>query len=464
MIKVYVDWSVMSQMKHGFHKELFKLLTRKKQIVVIYSTSHITDIRVSYKEGDAVQSKRIEKDLQYLSNLTGDNCAFNENKNIVIGYKDPKQLLEEQVNQQQNYGDDGPLASALSCLEPGTEAYKLLKARIDSPIPQIIAQVFSDPISAAGMRERYPGLEENPTYGNLIKIGWLQNKKLTQTDAYGNLRKTIQDGLGINRDRMFAKPEPFKAINKLYEKLGDNTGRRVIKFDFTSDSPLWFQEIYNNYIKLDMHGYQEDKIRVDEKNKDTFRNTIDDGFHTAFASMCDFYITSDHRAINKAKQVYQELKINTRIFSPAEFITYGNDSIVHDDPKLHLDIWFKLLESQPYLETILDDAVWRTYFLEFFIFDYFNKIYVVTNDKERFPTILLSKEKPSNYRFTNQSEVSTLIDKLNIAFDINENPPTNPNDIRFDNWKDYRWNWKNFEFKLTFSQGYLQLYLEPCVY
>ena len=42
------------------------------------------------------------------------------------------------------------------------------------------------------MRENYPGLEENPTVGNMMKVFWSKNKSLNQTEAYKTLRETIQ--------------------------------------------------------------------------------------------------------------------------------------------------------------------------------------------------------------------------------------------------------------------------------
>ncbi|MCW3116891.1 MAG: hypothetical protein JWM28_973 [Chitinophagaceae bacterium] len=458
MIKVYVDWGVMSQIKQGYHPELLKLLKRKNQLYVIYSTSHISDILVS-DTGEDDQNTRINNDLAFISELTDNWCVHNSEKDIVIQQRDPHELFADRANERDEYGDEGPLAYALKLLEPGSAAHNALQSYLSSPLPDTIASGYVDPHSAAGMEQHYPGLAENPTMGNLMKTSWIQNKKLEQSDAYKGLREMVQKGMGINKDKMFAKVQPFAEIDRQYASIKELTGFDIYNILRNDNSPSWFQDISHNYLLLDMHGYQQDKVRFDAKNKDTMRNTMDDGFHAAFASTCEFYVTNDTRSANKAREVYQKLNVNTKIYSPAEFVDYGNNSLVFDDPRKHLNLWYQILKSPKYIESIIEDATWRTYFTEFYFFDYFNKIFVVYAPENTVPLILLSKEKPTNYRFTTKKDIAAIIDKLNIAFEAKGENFIDTSQLSEET--KCNWTYQGNTFRLQLLNGYLQLYMDP---
>jgi len=71
------------------------------------------------------------------------------------------------------------------------------------------------------------------------------------------------------------------------------------------------QKIIDEYTKTDFKGYAADE---------RFTNMIDDALHTFYASHCDFFITMDSRCLEKAKNVYLNLKIPTKACSLSEFI------------------------------------------------------------------------------------------------------------------------------------------------
>lgn len=459
MIKIYIDWNVMSHMKAGHYSELLELLKRKNQIVVIFSTSHISDILVSYN-GEAQQNKRIEDDLTFIHELTDDHCAHLSKKDVKISCLDPHQLFAERVYDKEGSSDDGPLADALNMFEPGSAEYEGIKAYMQSPLPEPISTMLLDPTMNDRFDELYPGLWENPTLGNLVRIGWLKNKALTDTDAYGNLRVSLQQGLGLNKDKMFAVPAPFQEVDKLHADLEQLTGTNINDIVRNDTSPDWFQDITHNYLMLDMHGYQQDKIKVDDRNKDTMRNTIDDGLHAGFAATCDFYITNDSRSLNKTKQVYQKLALNTRVFTAAEFVDYVKQSLMNYGPAAHLDVWLNLINQPGYVEEMVDGVVWRTYFLESYLFDYFNKVSVLFAPEEPVPVILLRKEKTTNFRFTTDFEIRSIINKLDIAFEAIEPTIIDLSHIALTEGFNCIWAYRDLTFRLQLLNGYLQLYMD----
>jgi hypothetical protein len=459
MIKVYVDWGVMSQMKQGHHPELREFLKRKHQLYVIYSTSHISDILVSHN-GEQEQEKTIKGDLDYITEITDNWCAFTSKEAVRIRQLAPHDLYQERLEQQQEYGEGGPLVRALRLFEPDSEAFRLIQNYIDSPLPPDIMETYDNPLTAERMRRYYPGLEEAPTVGNLLKLTWQRNLQFNQTDAYADLRKGLQDSLDINKDKMFASAKPFEAMGRAYEKKTEAMGFDLEKLMHNESTPTWFQDVYNNFLLLDLHGFQQDRIKVDEHNKETMRNTIDDGFHAAFGSFCDFYITNDKRSAKKAKEVYQKLKIDTKIYNPVEFVEYAKGSLVYYEPVRHLNFILQMLTSKNYEEVEFEGRMWRMFTFELFLFDYFNKISLIYAPDELGPLILVSREFNTNNDFMLFNDLIAIINKLNVACGSSEMLTVSSDDFDLDKELPKLWQVGKITFRLTVTNSKLQLYLD----
>lgn len=269
------------------------------------------------------------------------------------------------------------------------------------------------------------------------------------------LRELLQNGAKINRDKVFDTKNPFAMIKKVYERQGLQLP--AIQYG-DNNAPAWFNKLTNEYISLDMHGYQEDKVSIANGRKQTFRNTMEDAFHSAFATTCDFYITNDDRNYKKTEMVYSKLGINSLVMRPEEFVTHYNNWL-HFDGERSINLIPHILE---HVEPMVgNDVSIRTYFSPIFILDYFNKVYAV-NEKESF--ILLSRAKPTNSRCVFRNELETLINKLLKVFgeDVENLGSLQDNEdgsIRDEQWNGRVWLSGKLQFKLSISNGYLQLYI-----
>jgi len=93
MIRIYMDWNVMSQMKGGMHGEFCEIIGDNDKFFKLYSTSHIGDIAASSQ--DAGNRENIVDDLHFISKLTDNFCVFNTGKEVVIEQRNPQDLYEE---------------------------------------------------------------------------------------------------------------------------------------------------------------------------------------------------------------------------------------------------------------------------------------------------------------------------------------------------------------------------------
>jgi hypothetical protein len=325
MIKIYLDWNVMVQMKGGFQNDLLNILSNKDRFFIPYSTSHIGDILSSFSE-DSEQKKRIEKDLEFITYITENYCLSNNGKDIIISQSNPKLLFHDRVDNMgfmTNFSLDA-LEKILSENEStkgiGKTFIMLLKS---IPVDFITKDIYNNPENENTINQIFPGLEENPTMDVFFKSFGQMYQNLNETEDYKKLRETTQKGLWINKDKIYNNENPYSIIDLAHDKFKLQVDNHI---DNSKNAPEWYNKITNEYLFLDMHGYQEDTVKVKpNKRKETFKNTTEDSFHCAFASTCNFYIINDNKSYNKTKQVYKRLGINTIVFKPNEFIEYYNN-------------------------------------------------------------------------------------------------------------------------------------------
>jgi hypothetical protein len=128
----------------------------------------------------------------------------------------------------------------MNMFQPGSVEYDVIKTRVESPLPEPIVTMMNDRMMAEKFEELYPSLRDDPTLGNLDRIGWLKNKALTETDQYKNLGVSLQQGLKLNKDKMFATSDPFKDVDKAHVDLEQLTGTHIDDLVRNDNSPDWF--------------------------------------------------------------------------------------------------------------------------------------------------------------------------------------------------------------------------------
>lgn len=320
MISVYFDWNVISQMKNGFLTELASSVLGNEKLLTPYSTSHIGDILSSHKE-TIEQKEIICSDLEYLGNLTQNKCLLlNSNGDVVYNIFPPKELYNQKLEHKEIFSDLSlqGISKILKENEPFEGAEKIItKLFRTHPINEYLKQMFEDPQNEKLFDLHFPGLKENPTLEGFFASSNIVYNGLYEKEDYKELRKSFQLALGINRDKIFNSESPYEIIESVTKKLNIN------EFSLLKESkhaPKWFNAILEEYQQLDMFGYQEDKVNTKKGRKETLRNTQEDAFHCAFASTCDIYILNDHKSYKKTKQVYNKLKINTKVLKPFEFL------------------------------------------------------------------------------------------------------------------------------------------------
>lgn len=460
MIFVYLDWNVISQIKAGYHEQLKYIIKQHNRIITPFSTSHISDLFASYTN-DSEQLKIIEEDLNYISFLTKDYCLFNDGQEIKLYEDDPKRLFDQRIAEKdlfKNFNLD-TIFEVSKNDQTLTEFSNSLVNLIKSiPLDKPFIDALSNPESSEILNNMFPGLRDNPTMEGFFNSMGKMLANLNEGEGYKDLREIIQSGLQIKRDQFFNADDPYEKIDKAYEKFGINDLSPYQPMD--KSGPKWFNEITNEYLMLDMHGYQEDRVKVGKGRKETFSNTTEDSFHAAFASMCNFYIINDKRSFNKTNQVYKKLELNTLVFKPQEFVEYYELYLKSRPYTIDLKIPFKYLEFDNYSEQTSGDNTLRTYHLPHFLFDFFNKMTVLLNREKKMELIVLGQFKPSNKTYTFHFEVINLYPRLIEALgeDADKFGEIRYTELISEEWRGRRWEFESITFKLTRKNGRYQLY------
>lgn len=463
MIKVYLDWNVMTLLKKGGHKELGEILSNKDRFLTPFSTAHIGDIFSSF-DGSEKQQEYINSDLEFISKFTEERCLYNESERIVIDFYPPKELFDQRIDSGQLIKNlsTGGFSSIFEGLDLPKESLDLIKNMLGTiPMDPVLQDLLDDPEKAKETEKFFPGLKENPTFEGVLNGMMATMQGLNETESYKDLRQTVQSGFNINRDKMFDSKDPFEVINKKFDKAGI---KKPDHLENSKQAPAWYNKICNEYLLLDMHGYQEDKINIDiEKGrKETFKNTTEDAFHCAFATTCNFYITSDNRTYKKSKKLYEQLGLQTTVLKPDEFAEYFKNYLDIENKGIDILLINEVLKSFGYYEEDMTDFKLRTYVIPYFLFDFFNKIMVRVTNAGEIELIILSRNNPT-HNFFLLVEIEKLIGRLNKSFgtDRDNLGELQEGELEGDEaFKERVWSRDDLKWTLKRVNGHFQLYFD----
>ncbi|WP_411376809.1 hypothetical protein [Flavobacterium psychrophilum] len=161
MIKVYLDWNVMSGMKNNHFQELNDIILNRDKFLLLYSTSHIGDIFASIKNHSEEEQKLVREDLDYITNLTNDLCLVNNSKEVTLSTYQPGELLDDRIREAPLF-QDFSIDSLFSSIEEDNPMFGLVNTMKEmlSSLPLDIAfkEAFENPESAAMLDKMFPGL------------------------------------------------------------------------------------------------------------------------------------------------------------------------------------------------------------------------------------------------------------------------------------------------------------------
>lgn len=339
MLKVYLDWNVITHLKDETNTELYLyLMANKDKFIFPYSAAHLKDLSISKSD----DNRYYEQDLHLLSEICEHHLLEHEqNINNPYPYKCyPKEYLEINGQDIEVFNSGFSKDSFFKNLESkglDSNAFmSFLEKKIIEPleIPIINRTIcnYADIFSVL--------FEYGPQIFNSKKLPKLIQKSIqeaTDKDVY----KDIQ---GAQSGNIFQKLDEI-TIPQIGESFSGITETVLAE---RNQSNL---ELFTTlYIALNLSGFFADKNRA-------LQNIYTDSEHAYYASSCDIFVTNDKRLREKTSAIYSEKGIRTLVVSINKL-----KSLMDEELSKSYDIEFMFKEAlQTYGVPIREEGEHKVY-------------------------------------------------------------------------------------------------------
>lgn len=416
MIRVYLDWNVISNYKLQEFSVLREFVESHKEILQFpYSPAHFKDLMKSYR----VDNKFFEDDLNNLDYLSERHLLRWGKDGIEVLSASPKEYFEvekqnedissmmdiEKVfndldNDDFGIGKIGTLMKTLFQLQPsGIE--------ITDENKEMIQKMF-------------PNLTEFSSMWDVMKdVMPFGQKLLQEREYYKDFRKSIAD----KGFKLEANSGNWSVVDVI-KKIDDFLQKQNTKLTFTEYVDTCFKhkkepvnrfEYYTTaYLLLDMIGYKPDKL---PKPTDNMQNIQNDAEHSFYSAHSDYFVAIDKNLRIKTEVLFKEFNIPTIVLTPNELLETLKSKIhVANTTENFVNEAFDLLLQENIVEKYVksgEETVDTSFFeLPIFYFNFFNYA-VYQHYPEQNGFILTFKKLFKNYSsFIYYTEADRLIDRI----------------------------------------------------
>lgn len=421
MIRIYLDWNVISNFKREEFSELRDFIATHKDILQFpYTPTHFKDLMKSYKVGNDF----FEKDLKNLEYLSKTHLLRWEKDKIEVLSALPSEYFEEEKDNIDEFAimDFEKILSELDSndlgIKIGTQMKELLQLlpsgiEINDENKEMLQKIF-------------PEITLNSSVWDLINSIIPFYKKLSkEREYYKDLRKSIGD----QGFRLEANAGNWN-IEDVIDNIDDFLQKQDTKQTFTEyvdnclkhkKEPVNRFEYYTTaYLLLDMMGYKSDKL---PKSTDNMQNIQNDSQHSFYAAHCDYFVATDKNLLTKTKVLYKKFNISTEIL-PLDKLVETLKSKIHVpdlnenfiNEALKFLVKGEIVESYPKTDTNIVDT--HAYKLPIFYFNFFNYA-IIQNYSEQHGFVLTFKKVFKNYsNFIFFTETGRLVDNICKHFGI----------------------------------------------
>jgi hypothetical protein len=302
---VYLDWNIFNKIEkigeldiseRDFYTLIENLIITGK-IIIPYSNAHINDIHRGYLNNPNF----IEKHLSTINRLTNNLCIVQYwgEKQSRWHYRDPQEFLDSTITETDLTAKS--FSQLLSCFDDPliNTLFDIKKATMQlTPLPENFSQLYKvDPFFSLIFPRSKTEMNFSALCEDLYDFSFKIKKDFI---LYKNFRKLLnQFRVKFPRYIKLTQVAQNKIIGEPTQLTWDDAWEQV-KPEFKESSNPAYDKIVNLFITTDLKGY-----RQDEK----FANLIDDALHTFYAAHCNYFITRDGRCFDKAKKIYQQLKV-----------------------------------------------------------------------------------------------------------------------------------------------------------
>jgi hypothetical protein len=428
MIRIYLDWSIVSVLKREDNQKLRKFIDEHKDCLqFLYSPAHFQDLMKSHSSDN---KKKFYEDLNTLEYLCESHLIRWENNRTTPLIATPKEYFEGVKNQEDIFAlmDMDNIVSTIDEVGKdmgmggmGTLMKMLLKS---TPIGFEINDENRDIL-----HKMFPNLTSDSNTWDLVRaIAPSSKKLLSDREYYKSLRNTLGEK-GFKLDPSsgnWSEEEVIDNINNFLKSFGaEMTYFKYIEesFKHRKEPANLFDFFTTAYLMLDLIGYRADKL---PKPTNTMQNIQADAEHAFYGAHCDYFVVVDKILSIKSRILYREFGVPTQVIHPNELITVL-EKVMHNytatkdnfiSEALKFVDFEKVVEHHP----ISKDNAIETFAIKlpYFYFNFFNYI-VYSNFMSHGGIVLTFKKAFKNYSdFVYYTEAEKVIDRVTAFFGFDD--------------------------------------------
>jgi hypothetical protein len=418
MIRIYLDWNVVSNFKRDEYFEIRNFIAEHKDCLLIpFTPAHFDDLMKSYNSDNVA----FYQDLEHLEYLSEKHFLRWEN-DIKISFITPKEYFEKVKNNDDvsSMIDFEKIFHDLDSLNPQLNIGTLMKSILELSPSEI--QVTDK--NREWINKLFPNITNDSSALDAINDVSYFMKKLSQDrNYYKNLRKDIADE-GFKLDANSGN----WIVENVIENI-DNTFRDIgipyTFFEFVNkclennkETVNIYNYYINSYLMLDLFGFKPDKL---PKPTNNMQNILTDGNHSFFSAFCDYFVTTDEKLKIKTQVLYNKFNVSTVIITPKEFIETLKSKIHNLNINTNF-LWelSTILDFKNGLEKshIYEENDIHVFKLPLFYLNFFNYVTVqFSHEKNCIQQIIFERVFKGFSRLIFYTESEQLIDQLVAYFD-----------------------------------------------
>jgi len=461
MIRIYLDWNVVSNLKKSENKDLKEFIDKHKEYLLFpYSPAHFNDLMKSCSPDNPYFNQDLEM-LQYLSDK---HLISWEGKRTKPLFCTPKEYFEGEKNNSEDVFELMNMENLFSELDKisGDAGFIKLGTIMKSLCKLQPAGIEVNDKNREMLQKMFPNISSNSSMWDLMTdILPFAKKFLQDKEYYKDFRQSIgEQGFKLEASAgNWDEQEVIDNIDTFLKDKGTNiTFIEYIEATFKHrKEPVNRYEFFTTaYLMLDIMGYKADRL---PKPTDNMQNIQTDGEHSFYAAHCDFFVVGDKKLRIKSKVLYNKFNIPTMVIQPNEFVD-ELEKVIYEFPQngdfISEAFDFvnnnEIVESDPYSEE--NEAETYAIKLPKFYFNFFN--YIVYRYYPSQNGIVLTFQKAfKNYSdFVYYTEAEKLIDRIVTVFGYDDKEELE--EIK----KEMLYGDKESEITWSFNKGVIKLEID----
>lgn len=317
MLKIYLDWNIISYLKKEEYKDLRNYLAQVNDFFVFpFSRAHIQDL---YQSKTPDNTEKYEQDLDTLTEICQTHLLnYEDSIDAPYPYEcTPRQFIEMEHHTLQAYASGFDSVSF-------TELFKstMDKSSFDSLHQTLLnfplASSVPNPINGTNIHNMWDALVF--ALDNLSSL--LKDKKL-EVELYKSMCRVE----GERNIQEMQKKETSDIFAYLNDICFSRTGKYLTDSILETLEKINGKNSYNyflaEYTTLALTGYSRDK-------KHNILNIMTDAIHSFYAMRCDVLVTKDEGMRKKAEAEFKRFNSQTRIITIEELQDFLEEELYHE--------------------------------------------------------------------------------------------------------------------------------------